>query len=60
MFVTGEVLLFVPLIAVWLNRSRAKPVTRTTWPADTVFAVPVKTKIPSEVAASPSPVSSWR
>ena len=29
MSVTGDVLLLVPLNAVWLNRSRANPVTRT-------------------------------
>ena len=59
MSVTGVVLLFVPLNAVWLNRSRANPVTRTKSPASTVFAEPVKTKMPSEVAASPSPTGSW-
>ena len=41
---------FVPLNAVWLNRSRAKPVTRTSRRRSTVFAEPVKTKMPSEVA----------
>ena len=59
MSVTGEVLLLVPFSAVWLKRSRANPLTRTTCPAMTVFALPVKTKMPSEVAALPSPAS-WR
>ena len=53
---TAAVLLFEPLSVVWLKRSRAKPVTRTKSPTLTVFAPPVKTKMPSEVAASPSPV----
>ena len=57
---TAAVLLFEPLIVVWLKRSRAKPVTRTTWPTLTGFASPVKTKMPSEVAALPSPVGSCR
>jgi hypothetical protein len=42
-FVTAAVLLFDPLIEVWLKRSRAKPVTRTTSPSATRFALPVKT-----------------
>jgi hypothetical protein len=51
---------FEPLIVVWSNRSRAKPVTRTTSPAFTRFELPVNTKMPSEVAGFPSPVGSWR
>ena len=48
-----------PLSVVWAKRSRAKPVTRTLSPTFTVLALPVKTKIPSEVAVLPSPVGSW-
>ena len=37
---TAALLSLAPLIVVWLNRSRAKPVTRTNSPALTVFALP--------------------
>ena len=56
---TGVVLLFVALIVVWLKRSRAKPVTRTTWPTLTRSVAPVNTKMPSDVAGSASPTRSW-
>ena len=56
---TAAVSLFEPLIVVCAKRSRAKPVTRTRSPTLTVFAAPVKTKMPSDVAALPSPVGSW-
>ena len=59
MFVTAAESLFEPLIVVIPKRSRAKPVTRTTCPALTRFELPVKTKIPSDVAGLPSPVASW-
>ena len=55
---TGAVLLFEPLIAVWLDRSRAKPVTLTACPRLTRLLLPVNTKMPSEVAGSASPVAS--
>ena len=67
MLVTAVVSLFAPLIVVcparvvaFGKRSRATPVTRTSWPALTLLLLfPVKTKIPSDVAALPSPVGSW-
>ncbi len=56
---TTALLLSAPLSAVMLKRSRAKPVTRTSWPALTRLALlPVKTKMPSELALSPSPLAS--
>ena len=51
----GAVSLLQPFSVVWAKRSRAKPVTRTLSPTFGVLALPVKTKIPSEVAVLPSP-----
>ena len=47
-------------ICDWPWFSPAVPVTRTRSPRPTVFPLlPSKTKIPSEVAGSPSPLGSW-
>ena len=48
------------MIWVWPWYSPAVPVTRTTSPRLTVFALlPSKTKMPSDVAGLPSPAGSW-
>jgi len=47
-------------ICVWPWNSLALPVTRTTSPRLTESVLPLKTKMPSEVAESPSPVRSCR
>jgi len=47
-------------IWVWSWKSAAVPETRTRSPRFTESLFPLKTKIPSEVAASPSPVRSCR
>ena len=45
---------------VWSWKSDALPLTVTRSPRPTLFASPLKTKMPSEVAGSPSPVAAWR
>ncbi len=48
------------LICDWPWFSPAVPVTRTTSPRLTVFALlPLNTKMPSDVAGSASPTGSW-
>src|ERR1700759_5630214 len=48
------------LLAVPTLNSETLPVSVTAWPALTVGAVLVKTKMPSDVAGSPSPIGSCR
>ena len=56
--VTGLAAVIVLAAAPVLN-SVTLPVICTRWPGETMGAVLVKTKMPSEVAGLPSPVASW-
>ena len=53
-------MLLTLLICVWPWNSPADPATRTTSPRLTLSLLPLKTKIPSDVAGSASPARSWR